>query len=82
MMLIIIHHELGLDSPVSASSNSSSKVFHVFFHFVYNSALFWQHDDNEGNNHNYGTDVMTIMMVLLLLLLLLLLLVKLPLCSP
>ena len=38
---VFILHELGLDIPVSVSSNISSKVFQVaFVHLVYNSALF------------------------------------------
>jgi hypothetical protein len=43
IFIIIIRHELGLNRPVSASSNSLfTKVFQVVFvHFVYNAALFW-----------------------------------------
>jgi len=41
IIIIIIGHKLGLDKPVSASSNTLFKVFQVVFDsFVYNSALF------------------------------------------
>ena len=41
IIIIIICHQLGLDRPVSASSNSLFKGFHVVFvHWVYNASLF------------------------------------------
>jgi hypothetical protein len=41
IIIIIICHKLGLDKPVSASSNTLFKVFKVVFDsFVYKSALF------------------------------------------
>jgi ABC-type iron transport system FetAB permease component len=41
IIIIIIRHELGLDRPVSTSSNSFFEVLQVVFvHSVHNSALF------------------------------------------